>query len=227
MAESEIVKLYENLSLADEDGEIHEMSEEDQKDGVVDVDLYLVGKVLSRGKKSDLAMRIGHVSKECSDEVAKVEALKGDSSKYSSWMRASIPDRQQIRLNHYKEGISMVQSSLLKERREVNEEGQQNSRSESMISQLEILTDSVMESKKKKLGPPVEPKADNNKKLIVVDDVYIGPGLIASGSCANEFRSIGISARPLLEKELNEELAMVCSTKSDMQTSPKRANTRN
>ncbi|TXG53848.1 hypothetical protein EZV62_019104 [Acer yangbiense] len=50
MAESEIVKLYENLSLADEDGAIHEMPEEDQREGEVEVDLCLVGKILS-GKK--------------------------------------------------------------------------------------------------------------------------------------------------------------------------------
>ncbi|KAK3189612.1 hypothetical protein Dsin_029173 [Dipteronia sinensis] len=43
----EIVKLYEHLSLANEDGAIHEMSEEAQRDGVADVDHCLVGKVLS------------------------------------------------------------------------------------------------------------------------------------------------------------------------------------
>ncbi|TXG73460.1 hypothetical protein EZV62_002039 [Acer yangbiense] len=48
--DSEIAQLYKNLSIADEDGAIHEMSEEAQRDGVVDVNHCLVGKVLS-GKK--------------------------------------------------------------------------------------------------------------------------------------------------------------------------------
>ncbi|TXG66315.1 hypothetical protein EZV62_007590 [Acer yangbiense] len=51
MVESETVKLYENLLLVDEDGAIHEMSEEAQRDGEADVDLCLVGKILS-GKKA-------------------------------------------------------------------------------------------------------------------------------------------------------------------------------
>ncbi|TXG61024.1 hypothetical protein EZV62_012387 [Acer yangbiense] len=52
MAESEIAKLYENLSLADEDVAVHEMPEEVQVDGVTDVVHCLVGKVLS-GKKAN------------------------------------------------------------------------------------------------------------------------------------------------------------------------------
>ncbi|TXG60171.1 hypothetical protein EZV62_014744 [Acer yangbiense] len=51
--DSDIAKLYENLSLADEDVGIHEMSEEVQRDGVADVNHCLVGKVLS-GKKVNI-----------------------------------------------------------------------------------------------------------------------------------------------------------------------------
>ncbi|TXG64073.1 hypothetical protein EZV62_011067 [Acer yangbiense] len=51
--ESEIAKLYENLSLADEDVAIHEMPEEVHRDGVANVDRCLVGKVLS-GKKVNI-----------------------------------------------------------------------------------------------------------------------------------------------------------------------------
>ncbi|TXG63277.1 hypothetical protein EZV62_010271 [Acer yangbiense] len=50
----EIAKLYENLSLADEDVGIHEIPEEVQQDGVADVDRCLMGKVLS-GKKPSLS----------------------------------------------------------------------------------------------------------------------------------------------------------------------------
>ncbi|TXG48338.1 hypothetical protein EZV62_027632 [Acer yangbiense] len=42
--------MYENLSIGDEDGVVHEMSEETSIDGTEDVDRCLVGKVLS-GKK--------------------------------------------------------------------------------------------------------------------------------------------------------------------------------
>ena len=41
--------------------------------------------------------RIGHVSKECSDEEAKIEALNGVSTKFGSWMRASILERKKPR----------------------------------------------------------------------------------------------------------------------------------
>ncbi|TXG69340.1 hypothetical protein EZV62_004275 [Acer yangbiense] len=50
MSATEIAKLYENLSLADEDRAVLEMSEEASVDGIKDVDRCLVGKVLS-GKK--------------------------------------------------------------------------------------------------------------------------------------------------------------------------------
>ncbi|TXG63781.1 hypothetical protein EZV62_010775 [Acer yangbiense] len=50
MSALEIAKLYENLSLAKEDGAVLEMSEETSIDGVKDVDRCLVGKVLSYKK---------------------------------------------------------------------------------------------------------------------------------------------------------------------------------
>ncbi|TXG66079.1 hypothetical protein EZV62_007354 [Acer yangbiense] len=50
MTEADITKLYENLSIADEEVAVHEMSEEIGEDGAEDVERCLVGKVLS-GKK--------------------------------------------------------------------------------------------------------------------------------------------------------------------------------
>ncbi|KAK3205622.1 hypothetical protein Dsin_019668 [Dipteronia sinensis] len=43
MIDSEMAKLYENLSLADEDGAIHEMSDDAQRAGEAEVDNCLVG----------------------------------------------------------------------------------------------------------------------------------------------------------------------------------------
>ncbi|TXG56754.1 hypothetical protein EZV62_018067 [Acer yangbiense] len=50
MVDSDIAKLYENLSLADEDEAVLEMAEEVKTDGIGDIDKCLVGKVLT-GKK--------------------------------------------------------------------------------------------------------------------------------------------------------------------------------
>ncbi|TXG60914.1 hypothetical protein EZV62_012277 [Acer yangbiense] len=50
MCDTEISRLYENLSITDEDGAVLETSEDVQLDGVEDVEKCLVGKVLS-GKK--------------------------------------------------------------------------------------------------------------------------------------------------------------------------------
>ncbi|KAK3212207.1 hypothetical protein Dsin_016913 [Dipteronia sinensis] len=50
MIESVIAQLYENLSLEDEDGAIHELSAEACRDGEADVNLCLVRKILL-GKK--------------------------------------------------------------------------------------------------------------------------------------------------------------------------------
>ncbi|TXG51369.1 hypothetical protein EZV62_023893 [Acer yangbiense] len=47
LVEMDLAKLYQNLSIAEEDRAIHEISEEDKLDGVEDVDQCLVGKVLT------------------------------------------------------------------------------------------------------------------------------------------------------------------------------------
>ncbi|KAK2637676.1 hypothetical protein Ddye_025471 [Dipteronia dyeriana] len=57
MSDAEIAKLYENLSLADEDGAVLEMSEEASIDGIKDVDRSLVGKVLSSKKVNREAVK--------------------------------------------------------------------------------------------------------------------------------------------------------------------------
>ncbi|TXG46363.1 hypothetical protein EZV62_028135 [Acer yangbiense] len=57
MIDSEISKLYENLSLVDEDGAVHEMAEDAQLDGVADVNHCLVGKVLSGKRVNTEAFR--------------------------------------------------------------------------------------------------------------------------------------------------------------------------
>ncbi|KAK3199888.1 hypothetical protein Dsin_023303 [Dipteronia sinensis] len=53
MLAAEIAKLYENLSLVDEDGAIHELPMEEQKKGEADVGHCLVGKILT-GKKVNM-----------------------------------------------------------------------------------------------------------------------------------------------------------------------------
>ncbi|TXG71426.1 hypothetical protein EZV62_000005 [Acer yangbiense] len=68
--------------------------------------------------------RIGHANKECSDVEAKIKALKGVSTKFGSWMRASVLNRQKMRFDQNGVGKSMFQSQL-KERREGKEVGLQ------------------------------------------------------------------------------------------------------
>ncbi|KAK0580330.1 hypothetical protein LWI29_000723 [Acer saccharum] len=76
-------------------------------------------------------------------------------------------------------------------------------------------------------GPPAEPTGENQRQLIVVGEECIGPGLIASGSKVNTPDSSGISARPLIQHESSDVVAMVCSSPSQLHNSPKRAPTRN
>lgn len=63
--DTEIAKLYETLSLADEDVTILEMSEEVKSEGVKDVDRCLVGKVLSTKKVNREAFK-GLIEQICS-----------------------------------------------------------------------------------------------------------------------------------------------------------------
>ncbi|TXG51459.1 hypothetical protein EZV62_023983 [Acer yangbiense] len=342
MVESKIVKLYENLSLADEDGAIHEMSEEDQRDGEAEVDLCLVGKILSskrvnreafknlieqlwspfgsveiesmglnifmfhfnnqvernriwqRGpwyfdkslivlekpegcvidipteskdcwgkfmkvkvqidiskplkrwlrlkldKSNNIVMvslkyerlpkfcyvcgRIGHASKNCSDEEAKIEALKGESTKYGSWMRASVPDRKKVRIDHQIKGHSKVQSRGLEERSGVNEVCLQKLRTGSWISQVESPTDTFHGLR---LEGPTDEDKFTNKKSVVVGKEVSGPGLNVRISNESESGPALKPDGPIIESDPIEEMAMVCSSQPVIQTSPKKTNTRN
>ena len=57
MSATKIAKLYENLSLANEDGAVLEMLKEASIDGIKDVDRCLVGKVLSSKKVNKEAFK--------------------------------------------------------------------------------------------------------------------------------------------------------------------------
>ncbi|TXG48912.1 hypothetical protein EZV62_024787 [Acer yangbiense] len=298
MVESEIAKLYEKLSLAGEDGAVHEMADEDQRDGEVEVELCLVGKVLS-GKKvnrdafknlieqlwspfgrveihdvpiicmnrrtakwmaeqirwvidlpfetkecwgkflkvkvqidiskplkrwlrlkldkyDNIVMvglkyerlpefcyvcgRIGHASKDCSDDEAKSEALKSDFTKYGSWMRASIPEIQKLRLDQQIEGNSKVQSRVLVERSGVKEVDMGKIGNGSLSSQAVEQTDTAKKPKEDvsgfhtnilaissglgssqvhglRLKGPSEEAQLNKKKNVVEGNESSGPGL--------------------------------------------------
>ncbi|TXG56775.1 hypothetical protein EZV62_018088 [Acer yangbiense] len=124
--------------------------------------------------------RIGHASKECFDEEAKIEALKGDLTKYGSWMRASVTDKQKIRFNQQSEGNLGMHDRQSVERRKDNE--------------------------------VVEPKFDNKQKPIVEENEFFGPDLIDSGLKENESGPSMISISPLTDIVSSEELDVIRST---------------
>ncbi|KAK3193518.1 hypothetical protein Dsin_024828 [Dipteronia sinensis] len=135
MSATDLAGLYENLSLADEDGEMLEISEEAQLEGLKDVDRSLVGRVLSGrnvNREAFMAMinqfwspfgsveielivvvvglkyerlpdfcfaygRIGHVTKECTDEEARNGELDGSPAKYGSWLKVTGPEKTKSR----------------------------------------------------------------------------------------------------------------------------------
>ncbi|TXG69859.1 hypothetical protein EZV62_004794 [Acer yangbiense] len=176
MINSEIAKLYENLSIADEDGVVHEMAEDAQIDGEAEVNHCLVGKVLSgkrvnieafrtlieqlwspfgAGKfmrvkvqldiqkplkrwlclkldKSDNIVvvwlryerllefcyacgKIRHGIKECLDTEARNEALAGKTTKFGSWMRASVPETKEQKQKQISSSSAATQLKMTNE----------------------------------------------------------------------------------------------------------------
>ncbi|TXG54079.1 hypothetical protein EZV62_019335 [Acer yangbiense] len=112
MIDSEIAKLYENLSLADEDGAIHEPAEDAQLYGVAELDksdnIVVVGLKYERLPEFCYACgKIGHGIKECLDIEARNEALTGKTTKFGSWIRVTILDRSKIKNQSYTNGSSI------------------------------------------------------------------------------------------------------------------------
>ncbi|TXG51751.1 hypothetical protein EZV62_024275 [Acer yangbiense] len=147
MSAAKIAQLYENLSLVDEDGVVHKISEEFIQDGVEDVDRCLVGKVLSGKKVNREAFKglieqiwspfghvevelveentfmIGHGIKECLDEEAKKLALDGLPTKFKSWLKASTIDRSNFRTNSQSTDSSSDRGRSLEGSRELEWDG--------------------------------------------------------------------------------------------------------
>ncbi|TXG61366.1 hypothetical protein EZV62_012729 [Acer yangbiense] len=379
MVESEIEKLYEKLSLADEDGAVHEMVEEDQRDEEVEVELCLVGKVLSGKKvnrdafknlieqlwspfgrvevksvgvnifmfhfrkheewskiwqrgpwyfdKSLLVLekpegmgnisqlrfdkvelwiqihdvpiicmnrrtakwmaeqlgrvidllsetneynivmvglkyerlpefcyvcgRIGHASKDCSDVEAKSEDLKSDFTKYGSWMRASIPERQKLRLDQQIEGNSKVPSGVMVERSGQKEVGLGKNGNGDLSLQAVEQTDIAKEKKeadsgsqKKKnlttdsglgssqgnglsLKGPSEEAQLNNKKNVVEGNESSGSGLKEIEAPVSKLGPVIKLNGPMEANEYIKDMAMVCSSQSACPVFPKQSIPRN
>ncbi|TXG57139.1 hypothetical protein EZV62_018452 [Acer yangbiense] len=376
MGDSEIAKLYEKLSIADEDSAIYEMAEEDQLEGVAEVDICLVGKIISgkkanreafknlieklwsqfgrveiesvgvnifvfhfnnqeernriwnRGpwyfdnslialekpegmgnisnlkfnkvemwiqihdvpimcmnrkaakwmanqigwlklkldKSNNIVMvslkyerlpefcyvcgRIGHGSKDCSDEEAKNGALMSDSSKYGSWMRAYIPDKQKLRSEQQIEEYSKVQSRGLKDRNGVKEGGLQKPIIGSLSTQVEELTDSDKGQKEEsnvshtktissisglrssqslrlRIEGPIEEVKLIKKKAEVDGKVNYGSVL----KVVNSTEIVSVPAlqveSPIVVSDPSEETIMVCSSQPSTLSSPIKTNTRN
>ncbi|KAK3220147.1 hypothetical protein Dsin_014117 [Dipteronia sinensis] len=79
MDEAEIARLCESLSLAKEDGAIHQLEEDFQQEGLSDVSHYLVGKILS-GKKVNRDAFIGLIDQLWSS-ISRVKIkLVGDNT---------------------------------------------------------------------------------------------------------------------------------------------------
>ncbi|TXG64273.1 hypothetical protein EZV62_011267 [Acer yangbiense] len=125
MVDSEIAKLYENLSLADEDGAVLEMAKEVKTDGIGDIDKCLVGKVLT-GKKIEtgfgieihdipilcmnrrtakwLAEQLGEVveipskSRECWGKFMRVKVRLDISKPLKRWLRLKLGKSKEVTL---------------------------------------------------------------------------------------------------------------------------------
>ncbi|TXG72530.1 hypothetical protein EZV62_001109 [Acer yangbiense] len=317
MVELEIAKLYGKLSLADEDGVVHEKAEEDQRDGKVEVERCLVGKNLSGKKVNRDAfknlieqlwsqfgsvevesvgvnifmfhfnnqeernriwqrgpwyfdkslivlekpegmgnisqqrfnkvelwiqihdvpiicmnkriakwmaeqlgcvvdiptetkdcwgkfMRIGHASQDCSDEEAKSKALKSDFTKYGSWMRASVPDRQKMRSDQQIDGNSKVEgpTDTVRDPKE-NTIGTHTN----ILSTLSGLRSSQFHGLRLK-GPSEEAQLNNKKSVVEGKEIYgLGLNVIIPTDC--KFGPALKPDGPSIASDPIEEMAML------------------
>ncbi|TXG54824.1 hypothetical protein EZV62_020080 [Acer yangbiense] len=117
MSAKEITDLYENLSIAEEDGVVLETSETEIEDGAKDVDCCLVGKVLTGKKVNREAFRslieqiwspfgqveqIGEVveipadSRECWGKFMRVKVCIDISKSLRRWLRLKLGKTEEI-----------------------------------------------------------------------------------------------------------------------------------
>ncbi|TXG63929.1 hypothetical protein EZV62_010923 [Acer yangbiense] len=87
--------------------------------------------------------KIGHGIKECLDLEARTEALSGKTTKFGSWMRASIPERQRNKNSSFTNGSSTEKERSLEGSRGVEIENSLNSMPESLYSQKKVAANSL------------------------------------------------------------------------------------
>ncbi|TXG50966.1 hypothetical protein EZV62_023490 [Acer yangbiense] len=215
MAESEIVKLYENLSLADEDGAIHEMSEEDLQEGEVEVDLCLVGKILyekpkgmgnishMRFNKVELWIQIHDVpiicmnrrtSKWMAEQIGRVIDIPTESKDcWGKFMKVENPTDS---IRDPKEATKFSHTNIL---------ARLSGSGSSQIHRLRLE------------GPSDEAKLSSKKSVEIGKEVS-GPGLMVSNSTNNESGSALNKDGPNLERGPIEEMIMVVPSQPEEQT---------
>ncbi|KAK0579475.1 hypothetical protein LWI29_026805 [Acer saccharum] len=71
----------------------------------------------------NLTGRIGHGTKECPDDNARAEALRGETPKFGAWMRALVPERSRGRFQSLQSGSSTDKEKSLEGSCDVGLEG--------------------------------------------------------------------------------------------------------
>ncbi|TXG67034.1 hypothetical protein EZV62_008309 [Acer yangbiense] len=100
MSAAELAGLYENLSLAEEDGVMLEIAEEAQLEGVEgveDVDRSLVGRTARwLAEQIDVVIEIPSKSRECWDKFIRVKVQIDISKPLKRWLRLKLGKAEEI-----------------------------------------------------------------------------------------------------------------------------------
>ncbi|KAK3221487.1 hypothetical protein Dsin_008512 [Dipteronia sinensis] len=137
MNEVEIAKLYENLSLTDEDGVVLKMVEEVRIEGVEDVDRCLVRKVMA-GKKVNREAFKGLIEQIWNPfGSVEIEMVRLDISKpLKRWLRLKLGKTEEVTIEN---GSSSDRSRSFEVSRETEGEGSASLRFGSMRSNKNVL----------------------------------------------------------------------------------------
>ncbi|TXG69371.1 hypothetical protein EZV62_004306 [Acer yangbiense] len=67
--------------------------------------------------------RVGHSISVCPDEEAKIEAVEGPSTKFGSWMRASLSEKSKVKYQSQGSGGSSVKERSIEDSRDFGKAG--------------------------------------------------------------------------------------------------------
>ncbi|TXG72139.1 hypothetical protein EZV62_000718 [Acer yangbiense] len=126
--------------------------------------------------------RIGHVVNECTDELARLGALDGSTTRFGQWLKAPVPDKFQSKFSGQASGSSSERDRVKDKEPNSSEGGSLNLQSRSLASQnrestnAALIVREVTAEVRLETLPPTRAMGPPQPDRMAIDGPISGPG---------------------------------------------------